>query len=349
MILNEQGDITKGNLIQYISSTEPKQVPKNTFSKILNYQNLDCDGQFTVLRITDDFRYELKFENGKLKSVAERRSKNSSGNQRTNDSCIKYFKNIILKFGGCCFLSVILLYCGVTKRDNSPQMRVINLIHHLQLVNTDDGKLLDLIDTLNIFYNGDIIIYAVPHSRETSNLTFDKKGNQNNEKLLKRETLYTYFIYKKNDSLGFKYDSISDSRKKEFAVDSFLNLKAFRNAVFYSKNDSLIETISKAGSNILIEKYIPKIKYDESYNDTTYFYFTDKLTNIDYSFSRELDSIKNLKLVKVRFIFNPVPKGLYPFGIPRRELLFEIKEVSLNNPDEILNLFTKFKKDYSNN
>jgi hypothetical protein len=90
LVLSEKGDITNGNLIQYISSTELKQAPKNTFSKIFNYQNLECDGQFTMLSIADDFRYELKFENGKLKSVAERRSKNSSGNQRTNE-CIDWY------------------------------------------------------------------------------------------------------------------------------------------------------------------------------------------------------------------------------------------------------------------
>jgi hypothetical protein len=89
-ILPEKEDITKGNIIQYLSATSKKQVPHNTFSKIFNFEDHDCNGQFTVLSVTDDFRYELKFENNKLKSVAERRSKTESEELKTNN-CIDWY------------------------------------------------------------------------------------------------------------------------------------------------------------------------------------------------------------------------------------------------------------------
>jgi hypothetical protein len=90
VVLPEQGDITKGNIIQYVSATGKNKALLNAFSKIFNFEELDCNGQFTVLSITDDFRYELKFENNKLKSIAELRTKPGSDKQKTN-GCIEWY------------------------------------------------------------------------------------------------------------------------------------------------------------------------------------------------------------------------------------------------------------------
>ena len=73
LVFENQDSITRGNIIQYISPNAQENAPQNTFSKIFTYQNLDCSGQFTVLSVTDFFKYELRFENGKLKSVADQR------------------------------------------------------------------------------------------------------------------------------------------------------------------------------------------------------------------------------------------------------------------------------------
>lgn len=92
MVFKAQDSITKGNIIQFISSSGQKEVTQNTFSKIFTYEDLDCSGQFTILSITDDFRNELKFENGKLKSVAEHRKKAAANNNSgRGNSCIDWY------------------------------------------------------------------------------------------------------------------------------------------------------------------------------------------------------------------------------------------------------------------
>lgn len=93
----------------------------------------------------------------------------------------------------------------------------------------------------------------------------------------------------------------------------------------------------------MVEKYIPKIKYDESYSDTTFLYYSFQLNGIDFTFSKELDSLKGMKLFKIRAVFNPIPKGKYSFKVPSREYLFEIDRYDINNRQEILSLFEKFK------
>jgi len=92
MTLENQDSITKGNIIQYISSNSLKLVPKNTFYKMFTFQDLDCSGQFTVLSVTDYFRYELKVENGKLKSLIElkKNADSKNGTARVND-CIDWY------------------------------------------------------------------------------------------------------------------------------------------------------------------------------------------------------------------------------------------------------------------
>lgn len=92
LVFENQDSITRGNIIQYISSSKQKTAPINTFSKIFTYRNLDCSGQFTVLGITDYFQYELKFENGKLKSFAEQRQKPHPNNVSGRVSeCIDWY------------------------------------------------------------------------------------------------------------------------------------------------------------------------------------------------------------------------------------------------------------------
>ena len=92
LVLKNQDSITNGNLIQYVSSNDQKFLPKNTFSRIFTYKDIDCSGQFTVLSVTDFFRYELVFENGKLKSVAEHSKRNAEkGSSGRVNGCIDWF------------------------------------------------------------------------------------------------------------------------------------------------------------------------------------------------------------------------------------------------------------------
>lgn len=92
LVLENQDSITRGNIIQYISSDNVRIVPENTFSKIFTHQVLDCSGKFTVLNIADYVQYELAFENGKLRSIGwatkKRSQKGESG--RANE-CIDWY------------------------------------------------------------------------------------------------------------------------------------------------------------------------------------------------------------------------------------------------------------------
>ncbi len=99
LVLKNQDSITNGNIIQYVSSSSQRTPPNNTFFKIFTYQNIDCSGRFTMLNLSDDFQYELNFENEKLFSLTDMRKRNHQNNEgtvRINEDCIDWYLQIWL-------------------------------------------------------------------------------------------------------------------------------------------------------------------------------------------------------------------------------------------------------------
>ncbi len=92
LVFENQDSITRGNIIQYVSTSRESMTPKNTFTKIFAYQSLDCNGQFTILSITDFFKFELVFENGKLKSVTDKIPRlDTNKNTGRTDNCTDWY------------------------------------------------------------------------------------------------------------------------------------------------------------------------------------------------------------------------------------------------------------------
>jgi hypothetical protein len=189
------------------------------------------------------------------------------------------------------------------------------------------GELVNIKDSFKIIYYNDFIVYEIPITQSLSKVTF--KENVQHEELLSTKIENKYFVYKPGQKSGFKFDSLTAVASAKFSVDSLLQNKSFQSTNFFnSSNDSLLETISR--DNFLIEKYIPKVKFDNSYGDTSIYYFDSKLGNIDFSFSKLLDHTKQMKLFKIEYLYNES----LDLKIPARKLMFKIeKSKSLTNED----------------
>ena len=232
-------------------------------------------------------------------------------------------------------------------------IRSINLVASTPMVKTDNGQLVGLVDTLKIVYYENLVLFQIPYFDQLVNIITGKSGNVIGEKLIKDELRYKLFIYRKGSNYGFIYDSLNAKDSQKLLVDSFLSDRTFQSMEIFSRfyknsNDSLIETSTDSKNGSLTEKYLTKVKYDESYNDTSYLYYTNELNGIDFSFSKELDSIKNMKLFKIRFIYNLLQTNKYSFAIPKREFLFEIRETPVSNRREIIDFIMRFKNSVNN-
>jgi len=226
------------------------------------------------------------------------------------------------------FLAVILISCNscfLNKKINkdSNEIKGINLFTKLDFVKSDNGKTFTVNDSVSIFYYKDLVLYRIPVPFDSMKAISKTKDTVTNQ-YVSTKINHKYFLFRQGNKIGLQYDSLNFS-PHQFEVDSFLKFNSFSNAKFYDKtNDSLYKEFFDNNS-VLTRIYVPKVKYDPSYNDTTKMFFSKSLNDIDFSFSSDLDSQLKMKLFRVEAIFNPIPKGLYSFAVPKRTFLFEMK------------------------
>ncbi len=66
---------------------------------------------------------------------------------------------------------------------------------------------------------------------------------------------------------------------------------------------------------------------------------------IKFSFSPILDSIKKSKLFKVKLVFNKTYSSKYSITMPQRELIYEFQKKQIENNQQIIDFFQRFKAD----
>lgn len=192
---------------------------------------------------------------------------------------------------------------------------------------------LNISDSVFLTYYENWVLYKLPPSRNL----------KDNEQISGTET---YFVFEKSESHGVWFQSLDSIRNgRKLLIDSFLNIRAFRNISFsLDSNDSLTQTIKFQKSNGFLEKYVANNKTDELNPDSAYLYFSDRLKNYEYSFSPPLDSLKEMKLFKVRLLFNETFSKEYEKLLPKRELSFEIGKVVTKEENRLLRFFKELNQ-----
>ena len=199
----------------------------------------------------------------------------------------------------------------------------------------NDGFIINMLDSTFISYYKNFVIYTLPY---TYSMQFQGK-------IINEYIKFEYFIYNKNELHGVKFKSLDDSIGVKITVDSIVKSKSYSDSKFFvHPGDSLVYKRTYSSGNEIIEKYVPEVKYDETYNDTSFYYYEDKLRNVDFSFSKQMDSAHQLKLVKIRFLYNPTYWEKYKLNVQQRELSFELNESKQIPDKDILNIVEKYEK-----
>lgn len=184
--------------------------------------------------------------------------------------------------------------------------------------------------------------------QKVSVLWLNHSGTVSNKTFIANKISYNYLIVSKGSSYGYMYDSLNSSTSKKTNIDTFLFQKGFGGCNFYNgflikATGSLLQRTFLNKSNLL-EKYVTVNKSGDSYNDTTYLYFTKDFNDMDFSFCKELDKAKNMKLYKSRFIFNKTFSNKYPFPLPARELWYSIRRVMIKDKMQLIALINSKKQ-----
>jgi hypothetical protein len=255
------------------------------------------------------------------------------------------------------FISIflVLMACvGKSSNFSKIEIKSILLSWSIPIYDPELKKVSNMRDSVLIYYFDDLVLYRVSYTYTKYNKNA-QKGNTNivsdDPKTIEfREIRFKNYIHKSGYSTGFVYDSLNTNYHLVFNVDSFQRKKTFNGSNFYdTSHDKLLQTNLYKDKSTFVEKWGSVTKLDESYSDTSYYYFNRSLNNIPYSFSKKADSIKNMKLSGIKFIYNIVRESSNgQVKIPKREITIEIKKNPIGNSNEIVSLFQMFKNDFYN-
>jgi hypothetical protein len=221
--------------------------------------------------------------------------------------------------------SIVLFSCG---SQNELQQASIVVNYPMLQLDKSEVKLTNLEDTIPLYYYKKYRLFYIPY----------RKTLENDDSIVENKLMYNYFLLKDNSTQGFLFDSLSNNTNiHQIQADSFLLKRAY--AAKFDIDTSLVKlTMSKLNGNQLIEKYTLRNLSNSLSFDTMCFFYNKKYNNIKYTFSRQLDSLKQMKLYKVQLLFNEKYDSSSKILMPKRMFLFELNEAKKGNPIQIKNI-----------
>lgn len=199
----------------------------------------------------------------------------------------------------------------------------------------------DTFETRVYWYKNQVL-----YQREYQFTDFSSKDS-----LPKIEKRYYSFVYTSGTDTGLFFDSNKNIYNKAVKVDSMLKrLRQHKLEVEdlnVEMNTTYVSTTKLKGNQDFEELYTFKGKKDSTMTGTVVFSFTDneKFKNIDYSFSKELDSIRNKKLYKIVVVtdarFIPAPNNIY---MDKGEVFYLLEKIVVSNPGEKMKYFEEDRK-----
>jgi len=155
--------------------------------------------------------------------------------------------------------------------------------------------------------------------------------------------VYYSFIYSPGKEKGVLCDSANLLSKRVVPVDSMLlnewAAKTNFDFLFKESNATLISTtVNPSGEKEDVYSFVGK-KDSTMTGRFTLNYCKNKFEGINYSFSRELDSVNNMKLYKVVVVNDARYLPGSTFHIDKLTIPYTLEEIPVANEAEILKLF----------
>lgn len=253
------------------------------------------------------------------------------------------FVGVIKAVLAAAFITLLISCFSLNNSKGSSNSAVV-FYYKIELM-SPDGGLVSNQDSMQISYTDSFAVYRINISHEyrrviASGTTGDSAA------LISSSTDHKYFVAKRGSTHGFEFDSASSDRPKKKTVQAVLGRKIpFNPAMFLTANDSFVSAEKLSGTRF-IEKYIPKTRFDETYPDTTIYEFDRSLLTEPFALSKSVDSLKQAKLFKVTFQFNPVKTsdGKLKSGSSGREIVFGFRKTEVTDQKVTNNLIEKVRQ-----
>jgi hypothetical protein len=232
------------------------------------------------------------------------------------------------------WLSICVSMCNVQKRQN-PSLRGVHVGFVFPIVR-QDGTMFSDSNYFNIYYYGDLRMYELAYM-------FDSSAH---DSLVLGEHRSNYFVFHKDSSFGYSFNFKGDFPVRKYSVDSLLQEQALQNFQWASiTKETAPHSIVNDSAGNQTETYVPEYtKNGSPRRDSLIFYYSASMNHIPFSFSRELDSTRGSKLYKIRLFNDSTRFGPDNIFAPRRENYFEMKDLKVDNEDQLKDIFRLYQE-----
>jgi hypothetical protein len=205
----------------------------------------------------------------------------------------------------------------------------------MPIIRDNEGHIENDTSSYKIFYHNKFILYE-------SSYQFDSSFN--GELIFSEKRTY-YFAYHTDSLFGYTYDNLrKDGNNKRVPVDSMKKNISLES----SKLDTLGQIIPDSSlftdkSNIRTEIYKLNKGVDSLQHCIIYLTFNKSMNGVAESFSRKLDSLKQMKLVHIRFCFGEMYSQLYKMKLPVREIFLKMEELPISGKEQAFRFLRKYE------
>lgn len=222
-----------------------------------------------------------------------------------------------------CFLAN---YCGSVGYHVDSKDTIINLRYSFKMqivINPGRFDLFTMQDSTFLSYYKNSIVMKLPVYESEMKMINSDSGVEFTNLGQPEKIRFRYILFNKNDSMGSLLDIDSVRTQSKINVDSLWRRRISFPAQVITKNiDSLVSVTESNG--LRMEYYIAKLRPDASYPDSVILSYSGKLNRIPFSFSKELDSTRKMKLYRILYVYKPYFDASINANLPRREFRFEI-------------------------
>jgi len=215
-------------------------------------------------------------------------------------------------------------------------MRAVRITGNLPAITSDTSFVIS--NSYDIFYFGNLITYKFKYR-------FDSFYNGQSVLQIWRPN---YLVFHKDSIYGYSYyphesPTMTNGR---ISIDTMFKRNAYQpfrfDSVFHDKPDSSYFDENK--SLVKVYDVGPSQRFPEKF--VYYLYYSKKFYGITEGFfSKSMDDEKGMKLFKIRAVAQGHYYDEYKFFLPKREFLYEMTEIPIENKAEILSYFERYKKD----
>lgn len=215
----------------------------------------------------------------------------------------------------------------------------IELTHNFPYID-NKGKLLkyDTITT-RIYYYKDQTLYQLSYQ-------FDSLYGNN---LIKSEVRNHFFVHQRDKLYGYDYDKHKTKFNRKVLADSLFNAEWFTKMntykILFTNESKLVRSYTDAASGELQETYELKGREDTTMSGTCFLVYSKKSFNTAFSLSKELDSIKKMKLCRIELVNNSRFMKDKNFYLDRIVQTYTLKKIENINLDQVSTYFEQYIKD----